>query len=280
MYKVSNTASVAGGLIGNAPVRWLLLAGIAIFTGTSCQKPGTDDPEIIVTFPPEFSVDLYEQRDSATGAPVFGLWVESMASFDCGNYRIVAATKVSGEAIRVELKEVSTPDTCLGQPGPARAFLPIGPLPPGVYPFVLSLGAAIVNEGTLTVSTGHYELSMPGAQGVDFQQRVLESIPDHYVWGFALAPAEADLPVADQFVAGLKTATSEPALAPGYYGYFTVGGTGQYFFHKSIDPKAQHRPFLRRLSGSPDAIRGLLQTYRTDPAHPLTLRCLSTYGEW
>ena len=258
--------------------KWLLLLALAVFTVTACHKPDTDGPEIIVTFPPEFTVDLFERRDEATGAPVFGLWVESMAEFDCANYGIEYISTVSGSAIAVQLQEVRKPDTCLGQPGPARAFLPIGLPASGAYDFTFTLGSAIVNKGTLMVTDGHYELSMPNTQGVDFQNRVLESIPDHYVWGFALAPAEPDLPVADQFIAGLKPLTSEPDLPPGYYGYFTVSGTGQYFFHRSIAPGLQHLPFLRRLNAAPDAVRSLLQTFRSDSIRPLTVRCFSTYG--
>lgn len=258
--------------------RWLLLLSLAVFAGTACHAP-EEDPEIIVTFPPEFTVDLFEERDADTGAAVFGLWVESMATFDCSNYRITATTTVAAGVIEIQLQEVSEPDTCLGLPGTARVFLPLGPLANGVYQFRFTLGSAIKNEGTLTVADGHYALSLPDAQGVDFQNRVLESIPAHYVWGFALAPKESDLPIADQFVSDLKPLTAEPGLAPGFYGYFTVSGTGQYFFHKSIDPGVQHRPFLRRLNTAPDGIRSLLQTFRSDPVQPLELRCFSTYGE-
>ena len=252
---------------------------LVVFAGAACHTPEADDPDIIVTFPPEFTVDLFEQRDANTGAAVFGLWVESMAIFDCNNYRIETATTVSADAIDIQLLEVSKPDTCLGLPGRAHAFLPLGRPANGVYRFTFTLGSAIVNEGVLTVLDGHYELSLPNAQGIDFQNRVLESIPEHYVWGYAFAPAEPDLPVADQFIAGLKSLTAEPALPPGYYGYFTVGGSGQYYFHKSINPEEQNRPFLRRLNGGPDTVRSLLQSFRDDATQPLELRCFSTYGE-
>lgn len=258
---------------------WFFVSALSVLAGAACHKPAADDPEIIVTFPPEFTVDLYERRDTDSGAPVFGLWVESIAEFDCGNYQIEYSVAVSDGAIAVQLLEVRKPDTCQGEPGPARAFIPIGFPNNGGYTFTLTLGLVIANQGVLSVENGHYELSLPNAQGIDFQNRILETIPEHYVWGFALAPAEPDLPVADQFIAGLKPLTDEPGLPPGYYGYFTVSGTGQYFFHKSIAPGMQHRPFLRRLNAAPDAVRGLLQSFRDDPARALNVRCFSTYGE-
>lgn len=256
----------------------MLFCAMALTLLGACHKPD-NNPDIVVTFPPEFTVDLYEQRDAANGSPMFGLWVESTVVYDFSNYRIKAEAVVSSNAIAIEIQEVAKPDSGIGGPAPARGFVPIAVLGNGSYPFTISLHSLIVNEGTLTVQNGHYELSLPNAQGIDFQNRVLESLPDNYTWGYALAPAEPDVPAAEQFVASLKAVTSEPLLPPGYYGYFTVSGTGAYFFHKSIAPGTQNRAFLRHTGNSPDAVRGLLQTVRADPGKPLQVKCYSTFGE-
>ncbi|MBK8966428.1 MAG: hypothetical protein IPM36_07065 [Lewinellaceae bacterium] len=253
---------------------FLVLAALA-----SCNAPLNEEPEIIVTLDPEFTVDLFEQRDAVDGAPVFGLWMESMKQFDCGNYNIEATVQVQAGAVVVELQEIRKPDTCLGAPGPAKGFLPVGNLANGTYQFSLSLSPVIRSEGTLRVQSGHYELSLPVQQGIDFQNRVLESIPDNYIWGYANTPAEPDQPVADQLVQHLKAFTLEPALMPGFYSYFTISGTGQYFFHRSIAPAGQHRPFLRRLPAGPDDVRDVLQGYRNGHGRPFEVRCLSTFGE-
>lgn len=258
--------------------RWI--AGFVLLALAGCYAPLDEEPEIIVTLKPEFTVDLFEQRDAIDGTPVFGLWVESMKQFACGNYQIEAAVQVNSGAISIEFQEIRTPDTCLGAPGPAKGFLPVGPLANGTYLFRLTLNSVIKNEGTLVVQNGHYALELPVQKGIDFQNRVLESIPGDYVWGYANAPAEQDLPVADQFVQQLKTLSLEPVLAPGFYGYFSVSGTGQYFFHRSIAPPGQHRPFLRRLAGTPDdEVRDLLQGVRNDPDRPLEVLCWSTFGK-
>ena len=257
--------------------RWIPFLSLLALAG--CYNTPEEEPDIIVTLEPEFTVDLFEHRNATDGAPEFGLWVESMVEFECGNFQIEAITTVDGSAISVELSEIHEPDSCLGAPGPARGFLPIGSLADGAYTFRLALNAVIVNEGILTVQNGHYELSLPNQQGIDFQNRVLETLPNGYLWGFVDTPAEQDLPVADQFVQNLKTLTEAPLLPAGFYSYFTVSGTGQYYFHRSIAPAGQHRPFLRRLSTSPDAIRNLLQGYRNDMTQPLSIRCLSTQGE-
>ncbi|MCB0534971.1 MAG: hypothetical protein H6574_15995 [Lewinellaceae bacterium] len=244
-----------------------------------CNTPLYEEPEIIVTLDPEFTVDLFEQRNPVDGAPVFGLWIESMKQFNCGNYTIEAVVQVQAGAISVDIQEIQTPDTCQGAPGQAKGFLPVGQLANGTYRFSLSLSPVIKSEGTLSVQSGHYELSLPVQQGIDFQNRVLETIPDAYIWGYASTPTEPDEPVADQLVQNLKTLTQEPALLPGFYSYFTVSGAGQYFFHRSIAPMGQHRPFLRRLPGGPNGVRSVLEGYRNNPGQPLEVRCLSTFGK-
>ncbi len=59
-------------------------------------------------------------------------------------------------------------------PGPARGFLPIGPLADGTYQFTLRLNPVLTNHGTLTVQNGHYVLDIPEEQGVDFQNQDLK----------------------------------------------------------------------------------------------------------
>jgi hypothetical protein len=258
----------------NSWIVWLALVSLA-----GCYAPQDEDPDIIVTLDPEFTVDLFEQRDSLNGAPTFGLWVESMQQFDCGNYQIDALVTVSSNEINIQLQEIRTPDSCLGAPSAAKGFLPIGDLADGMYDFRLSLNPVIVSKGVLVVQNGHYELLIPNPQGIDFQNRVLEALPEGYVWGYALTPDEQDQPVADQFVQNLKTLTQEPVLTPGFYSYFTVSGTGQYYFHRSIAPMGQHRPFLRRLSDDMQgSVRNLLQGYRNAPSQALEISCLSTFG--
>ena len=246
----------------------------------ACRRPANDDTEVVFSLDPEFTIDLFEERNPSNGAAVFGMWVESMASFDCNNYTIKGSATLHTDLLEIRLEDISAPDTCIGDPGRARGFIPIGPLADGLYRFRVLRNLPIVNEGTLLVENGHYELSLAKEQDIVFQNRVLESLPQGYVWGYALAPMEQDLPQADQFLATLKPLTAEPLLPPGFYSYFTVSGTGQYFFHSSIAPKGQHRPFLRRFSGDPDALRALLKSYREDPVRPLEIRCKSTQGDY
>lgn len=244
-----------------------------------CYTQPQEEPDIIVTLEPEFIVDLFEQIDPADGTAEFGLWVESMAIFDCSNYQISWISQVNGSDIKVQLLDITAPDTCQGASGPATRFIPIGQLADGAYTFTLSLNTLLVNKGILTVQNGHYELSLPEQKGIDFQNRVLETLPEGYLWGFADTPAEQDLPVADQLLQHLKNQTEAPLLPAGFYSYFTVSGSGLYFFHRSMAPAGQHRPFLRRFgSSTAGELRNLLQGYRNDPVRPLNIRCLSTFG--
>lgn len=260
-----------------------LLLTFVLLSLVACRRDETEEPDIIVSVEPEFIFDLYEQRDTLGAAPRFGLWMESMAKYACSGYQIRTTTKLKGNHLFVQVLEVEKPAVCVGDSSPARQFVPLGDLPEGTYAVTVTLGEAeaLVSEGVLTVGSDVYELSMSQTRGFDLQNRVLKALPAKCLWGYVLAPQEAQTPPANQFVTDLKTLTDEPVLAPGFYGYFTVSGSGQYFFHRSITPPAgQHVPFLRKLTAPEGALQGLLQGYRSNPSQPLAIRCWSSEGPY
>jgi hypothetical protein len=243
---------------------------------TACRVSREDDPIVHYTADPEYQIDLYEQRDPANGAPIFGLWVESTKSFEFANYIIEDTIAVGDREIEVDLIGIQKPDTGIGPASPARTFIPIGKLADGQYQLNISLAGAITNKGTLTVSSGPYIASFSQPQGIIMQNLVMDHIPDGMLWGYAATPSEPQQPVAAAFLLDLKSISADPGLAPGYYSYFTISGTGSIFLHSSILPNVQAEPFVRTLTAPYPALKGLLQTYRSKP---LTIRCLSTTGE-
>ncbi len=245
----------------------------------SCQKT-KEDETIIVTTAPEFKVDLFEQRDPGNGTPLFGLWISSVETFPCSNYRIEGTVQMSGPNINIRLDDVRQPDTCVGAAGPARSFMAIGQLPEGTYNISLSLGNAIENTGTLTVYPDRYELSVEYPQAVDFQNRVLKKIPDGLVWGYIATPDDAALTLATAFLADLKNITTENNLLPGFYGYFTLSGAGLVALHPGFAPAGSIQVFVRQLDTAPENLRQLLQQYRSAPQHTAQIRCLTTFGEF
>lgn len=259
----------------------LFLALFILALGACRVRSGEEDPDLIVTAPPEFIVDLYEQRDAADGHATFGLWVETVKNdYTAANYRIETSVESGAGQITVRLLDVVAPDQPDGVPGPARVFVPLGDLADGTYAISIRLAETLVNNGTLRIENGHFELSLSGpAAGIDLQNRVLMHIPDTIIWGYVLTPTEIQHPAANAFLLNIKDLTAEPDLAPGYYGYFTVAGTGQVFFHRSVEPQGSAQIFVRRLTAAPNALRGLLDTYRTDQQTPLTIRCWSTGGD-
>jgi hypothetical protein len=129
------------------------------------------------------------------------------------------------------------------------------------------------------VANGYYSLSLPNAQGVYVQHFELNSLPSGITWGYADTPDEASEPVADNFITDLKTLTADDGLAPGFYSYFTVSGTGDFLFHKLIQPEGAARFYVRRLTASPAALQSLLQNYRGAAQQPLQIKCWTTEGE-
>ncbi len=244
----------------------------------SCQN-AKDDETIIVTTAPEFRVDLFEQRDPLNGNPVFGLWIRSVAIFTCSNYAIEGSVQTNSTDIKIHLNDIQKPDTCVGAAGPAQFFMAIGNLPVGTYHFSLSLGDAIENIGTLKVLSDGYELSVTNPQGVDFQNVVLKKMPQDLVWGYITTPDSAANSIAADFLADLKNITTENSLSPGFYGYFTLSGTGLLALHPGFAPAGSVQIFVRQLDTPPANLQQLLQQYRSTPQPQVLIRCLSTFGE-
>ena len=250
---------------------------------SSCRPDSADEPSVIVTVQPEFLIDPYEQRDLNSGEATLGIWVESLQVYDCSGYQIDAQVNKSGQQIDIELLAVTRPANCSGSPAPARQFVPIGQLSAGTYPLRLTLGKTIVNEGTLTVESDHFSLAFAQARGFEIQNYTAYYLPEALVWGYVSITNEATNTAAQTFISDLKTITSDHGLAPGFYSYFTLSGTGEIFFHSSVAEIGARTTFVRRLSASQAALKSLLQNYRSGipgQQEPLMVRCFSTFGEF
>ena len=259
-------------------LHWLISLIVFVLSISACHVED-DKNDVIVTIPPEYAVDIYEYRAATDGTPTFGLWIESMDKYRCPGYLVDALTEIQNGRIGVTILGVTEPTPCVGDSAPVKQFLPIGNLADGIYEFVISLRDVIVNKGTLDVTNGHYALSLPDAQGIIFDNFIVETLPEGIIWGYASTPDEPSQPIADDFLADLKTVTAEDNLDPGFYSYFTVSGTGNVSLHKSIAPDGISKPFVRRLTGSTDALKGILQSYRDATPKPLVIKCWTTEGE-
>ncbi len=263
----------------NRPLPILSILTLLLLWIGAC-KPAPEEPDIVVSVAPEFTIDLYEQRGATDGKATFGLWIESIAAYTCANPQIEATATVVGDLININILGVQMPNPCISDSAKARRFLPIGVLQDGDYKIKLTLGPvdAIVNEGTITVKEGVFTLTLPDVQGIDIQEYVLRSIPESMVWGYAATPDQSALNAADQFLAQVKNVTTESLLPPGFYGYFTVSGTGQLSLHKSIAPTNSAEWFVRKF-GNFTVLKNVITQFRNAPDAPLTIRCFSTLGD-
>jgi hypothetical protein len=259
------------------PRQLLLLFGL--FCTLNACKEKLAEPDFVYTGAPEFALDLFEQRSAADGASSLGLWVSSFALQDGAGFGINADVEIKGQDVVMHILGVQKPNAVTGQPAPATGFVPFGSIAEGNYKLTVILGATVQSHADLAISKDHFELSNTDARGIVFQNMTLRHLPDGLVWGYADAHNEVVKAKAEQFVSDLKNLSSEAGLAPGFYSYFTVTGTGTLFLHPSIDPADAHIPFVRALSGTPDALRGLLEGYRTNGQLPLKVKCLSGWGE-
>lgn len=254
---------------------------LALFTVSACRRQ-EGDADIVVTLDPEFTLDLYEQRDSATGKTIFGLWVESLAPCSGSGCGIDASVQVAAADVRVQLLGVRPVDPPKGNPEPAKQFVPIGNLAEGEYAFTCVLGQSgvIENKGKLTVGTEGYTLSLPDPKGIEIGEYVLRHIPDHHFWGFASVGSFGQTQLLDDLVRDLKNISESPDLPPGFYGAFTRAGNGTITLHKSIalPTSATQAVFLRRWDGETAAVKGVLKGYRATAPATFSIRCFSTKG--
>ncbi|MEO6758658.1 MAG: hypothetical protein ABIO24_04320, partial [Saprospiraceae bacterium] len=139
----------------------------------------------------------------------------------------------------------------------------------------------IVNVGMLIVENDRFSIAFSKLQGLEIQNYTAMHLPDALLWGYAAVPDTAASTAAQNFVADIKSISSESGLTPGFYSYFTVSGTGETFFHSSIAPAPPIVMFVRKLAASPAELKNLLQNYRAGVSQqPLVLRCFSTFGEF
>lgn len=255
-----------------------ILSLFAILLSVSACKVAEQSPDFIFTGEPEFTVDLYAERAADDGSERLGFWVESTKDFPAQGYGIAHSISLNGRQLTVIINGIVAPDSLQGLAAPARGFIPLPALADGEYSVDFKLADAVTNQGSLQIASGVFTLKMPDPQGLIFDQRILLHIPDGTIWGIAHTPEEPQQPIAMQFIQALKGITSENNLPPGFYGYFTVTGTGDFYFHKSVAPAHDATYFLRRRSAPLQSLDQLLVTYRSAQA-PIDIRCWTTEGE-
>lgn len=259
--------------------RYLYAICTVLMAMTAC-RPLDNLEEVQFVTDPEFTVDLFDWRDPATGNPRFGLYVESRANYPCDNTRLTTQLTALGNAIELEFLGVSQTEPCDSAPAPIRQFIELGSLSDGEYEFSLRLNDVAVSKGVLTVSSGLFSLSAVESRGVDFRERVLQRIPEGIIWGFIRIPDEKANAAADQFLQILKPLSAEADLPPAYYGYFSVAGTGVSSSAAFLQLNPSDRFFIRRFNKvNFPALRAMADNFRAQPGAP-DIRCFSTAGEW
>lgn len=260
----------------------LLLSLLSLLSLISCRKTSLDnDDAVVVNTPPEFNLDLFEQRDEQNGGAQLGLWIESAQTYPCDQPVLEVSVERLPQTIKVHIAGVRLPEPCLGGVSKARTFISFGALSDGIYNIQINVGAndLIKNEGTLHVEGNKTTLHMPDASAVNIMNFVTLRIPDHYLWGYAATPDEASEPAADQFLVDLKKRSADVALPPGYYSYFSVSGTGQVQLHNSVLPNGTHEAFVRQFDGDLQPLREIIDAARNSPDAPLPIYCQTTLGK-
>ncbi len=257
--------------------KFTLLVLLVLFH-TGCKRNSLPyDDEVIVKVKPEFSIDLFEQRDDSNGTPIFGLWVESMEVFECDNYLIVSNKEQNVNTVKIILRGIEKPQNCNAQTAKAKTFIPIGNLADGAYELEIDLRDVVSNKGKLTVMQGKYSLDMPDPKGIVIKNYLVQAMPDQLFWGYIETPTGQATQQANALLADLKSLSTTVSLPTGFFSYFTVSGGGTFFFNPSFSPGTNHIVFVRKMGTDPADIRKIFQTYRSGN-QPIVVKCLSTSG--
>ena len=229
---------------------------------------------------PEFSVDLYQTFTPDSN--VLGLWVESFKVYPCEGHNIQYTLTRKGPDIQLTLLDVAAPTPCAGAPAVAKTWIPFGNLSAGKYNLSIRLGqnGLIDNTGELLVGADRCELDIETQRGIRLQERFLQRISDGLVWGYI--GADGSETQTQAFNVALKNITEEPALTPGFYGYFIWGASGIANLHRSVEPAGAAHVFVRRLqNGKAAQLRELLENFRSNSGgSPLQIRCWTDKGEY
>jgi hypothetical protein len=236
-----------------------LLGFVAIFLFANCNL--TDDgKDTVVKVTPEFKVDLFEELKDIRN---FQFKIKTIEPQTCINNSIDFSSSRTLSHLSVSLNEVVQALDCIEGLEPVSAEAQIGYLANGRYEVTIGLKNTIINEGVLDVTPEAFKLSMSTINGFELVRTELKRIPNRFVWGyvgFNDKDQAGQLP--DNFLEELNNMTGASGLEKGFYGYFTINNDKVAVLN-TPPPYSYFKTFYRQTDGNIDAIKSMLESYRT-----------------
>ncbi|HKK78196.1 MAG TPA: hypothetical protein VJ933_01150 [Phaeodactylibacter sp.] len=257
----------------------ILLLGVLLLN--SCSISG-DDPIIVPFVEDEFYAELWEDF-SPQGRQIV-LRLRTIEEVECENATIEYKFSRQGDNEQVlSIESIVLPDDCEEGSAPARSAISLGTLENGSYPLTLSLRDAVSADGRILISDEQMRLFIADGAGVKPLRAATRRIPNSTFWGyFDTGGDEAQVALAEGFLAELQAITQPQTIESGHYGYFSINsGTSLRWEEGTAADNESRLAFQFRI---PDAegvadIQSILADYRNTYGDTIAIAVYTTMGE-
>ncbi len=204
----------------------ILICFLVVLCFSTCKDKKTN---VIVDVDDDFTIDMFENIDN--GVRNFQLDISTISPQTCLNYTISYDLDFNEQDNNIELtlNELIEPDDCIQGTSTTSLTIPFGSISEGTYRFDLNLKDAVINQGQLSVTAGHYLLEMESNDGIEILNPQLNRIPNNTIWGYVAYDNSSASTDAQDFLSnlqGLNTVfniENNNLYSAGYFGYFQLG---------------------------------------------------------
>ncbi len=198
----------------------ILFIIILLLTHFACTKTGQD--KLVVNVPVEFILQPWEKL-SPSGS-TFALLVRTVEVQKCSGTGIKTTFSTRQSALNISILNTIAPQTCDNQPTPASDTIELSDLKEGTYTYNINLKELISNTGELVVDSQKITIrSSKREEGISFEKRELNRIPEKTVWGYIGYSVGQETKV-NEFLDKMKKMSQNTPLSSGDYGHFQYFG--------------------------------------------------------
>ena len=242
----------------------------------SCDKDNTD-PGIIVDIDPTFQIQMIENLEGAPGSLEF--IVSTLEEKECLNFELTYSLNQTTGGFGISLDQLEEPKDCITGTTFVTETIPLEPLQDRVFTAEINLKNTVKNQGALVVTEGYYEMQLDSYNGILFQTKKLNKVPNSALWGSISFDSEDLEPIAQQFISELEILTESRAMAVGNYGHFNIDSQGLIWFSGSSEGNNPVLDFIYHYESSEvQPLIDLISSYRMQYSPNLDIKMYNGRG--
>ena len=225
-----------------------------MFLFSSCST----DPNINIQVNAKINV-IVSESISQTGRTV-ALTCATDSIYPCSNYGISSAMQSEGSTIVFRFYNITIPNSCFGNPGPATVQFNLGSLGNGNYDLQFLINDDVF-QTTLTVSGNYFKFSNTASKWVSIKNQTTLRIPTNTIWGYIGFYEDTLKSQALAYLDSLKNLGAKSYnFLPGNYSLFQVDSTGDLI----IPPNTTYKntiPYIFVYGGDLNLARSLVKYF-------------------